>query len=334
MPNPTIPYTRRTTDRTITMYCTPTIPTKFLIISDTHGQDLAFTHLSMERADVAIHCGDLTQGSKLAEIRSCIALLSTLNTPLKLVIAGNHDFTLDTPTYQRKLAEAPQYLDPALVKKEYGAFGEARRLFDDATDDGIIFLDQGTHHFTLDNGASLTIYASPYTPSSSASLSAEDWGFQYPRSLGHQFDIPSVDVVVTYGPPRGILDYTLSGERAGCPCLFAAVRQARPRMHCFGHIHEQWGAKLVTWRKGDTVKEPSHFADVDHEKSVVIEKLATLERDMDDAEEAFYHTSHCTGDEYPLVWEAQTLFVNAAVEGIDGRDQPAWVVEIELPRAF
>lgn len=120
------------------------------------------------------------------------------------------------------------------------------------------------------NSARLTVYASPYTPS------LGDWDFQYCPNQGHNFSIgQDVDVVVTHGPPEGVMDKTESGQRAGSKDLFAAVARARPRLHCFGHIHEGWGSKLVTWRNvvGDT---PSHFTTVDHGNSVIVENLSTL----------------------------------------------------------
>ena len=46
----------------------------------------------LPKADVAIHCGDLTDGSLLEEFRGAIRLLRDIDAPLKLVIAGNHDF--------------------------------------------------------------------------------------------------------------------------------------------------------------------------------------------------------------------------------------------------
>ncbi|KAK1148464.1 hypothetical protein N8T08_009469 [Aspergillus melleus] len=312
------------------MYSPPTIRTKFLIISDTHGRNSSLQHLSTERADVAIHCGDLTTDSTLAEFRSSIALLSSLNAPLKLVIAGNHDFTLDTPAFQRKLAKARPPLDKALVGQKYGDFGYTRSLFEDATDKGIILLDQGTHHFALVNGASLTVYASPYTPSFSPGKA----GFAYSRLDGHNFEFEHVDVVITHGPPKGIMDYTLIRERAGCPGLFAAVRRAKPRMHCFGHIHEQWGAKLVTWKNGSPTHKPCYFGDVDHENSFMVERRLNLQGEEDNVYGKFCQTSHCTGDKRPLKWEEQTLFVNAAIGGINQGIQPAWLVEIELFKAF
>lgn len=55
-------------------------------------------------------------------------------------------------------------------------------------------------------------------------------------------------MVITHGPPHGILDDTPSKKHSGDPSLFAAVAMARPRLHCFGHVHGGWGATLVRWR--------------------------------------------------------------------------------------
>jgi 3',5'-cyclic AMP phosphodiesterase CpdA len=81
-----------------------TVKTRFLVISDTHGSE--DFRRPIDPADVAIHCGDLTEESKLDEFRATLRFLKRLDAPLKLVIAGNHDFTLDTPVFERKIAEA------------------------------------------------------------------------------------------------------------------------------------------------------------------------------------------------------------------------------------
>ena len=320
------------------------INTRLLIISDTHGMDFNPADRPLQRADVAIHCGDLTDGSKLEEFQTAIQLLKDINAPLKLAIAGNHDFTMDLPAFERKIAEVTPPLDPELVAKEYGTPGEARQLFEDAKDAGIMLLDEGTHQFTLENGALLTVYASPYTPALGA------WGFQYHPEQGHKFSIKRevVDVAITHGPPKGIMDYTYGRERAGCPDLFAAVARARPQLHCFGHIHEGWGAKLVTWRD-DHGEQPTHFTAIDNDRSPLIEKLACLRPSkfdtQEDAEQRLkklerYNldrcciTSHCTGDEHPLEHDKQTLFVNASISGSgDIPVQRPWLVDIELSRA-
>lgn len=170
------------------------VKTRFFILSDTHGIKFGKEERCLHRADVAIHCGDLTEESKLEEYRTTLRLLMDIQAPLKLVIAGNHDFTMDIPVFREKVAQAWPPLDSALVTKAYGHEGEARQLFEDARSAGIIFLDEGNHQFTLENGAKLTVYASPYTPSFG------DWGFQFPSSQGHVFNMSKgVDLAMTHG---------------------------------------------------------------------------------------------------------------------------------------
>ncbi|KAK0831248.1 hypothetical protein LTR03_015572 [Friedmanniomyces endolithicus] len=311
------------------------IATRFLVISDTHGE---LVQLPTEAVDVAIHCGDLTEESKLHEFKTSLDLLTKAKAPLKLVIAGNHDFALDLQVFKKKLSEVPPPIDDPVVKREYGDFGEARSVLERATDAGVVFLDEGTHSFTLANGARLTVYASPYTPSKS------DWGFSYdPDNAEHDWAIEStVDVVITHGPPHGVLDYTHTKKRAGSPSLFAAVSRARPRMHCFGHIHEGWGAKQVTWR--ETASEiPSHFTDIDNDASALIESLATIHSRKHDSEddlagkkaklEKLEQQHYCSANASPEKGSG-TLFVNAAIKGEDEEAQQLpWIVSVPLPRA-
>ena len=61
-----------------------TVKTRLLIISDTHGMDLDLADIPFQRADIAIHCGDLTEGSKLNEFRTTIKILKDIDAPLKL----------------------------------------------------------------------------------------------------------------------------------------------------------------------------------------------------------------------------------------------------------
>ncbi|KAK5129690.1 hypothetical protein LTR08_002959 [Meristemomyces frigidus] len=310
------------------------IQTKFLVLSDTHGEALLAPSVPI---DVVIHCGDLTEESKIEEIKASIKLLKEIDAPLKLVIAGNHDFTLDLPAFKKKLADHNPPLDAALVKLEYGDFGEARALLDDAKQAGVVFLDEGTHNFTLANGAALTVYASPYTPSLS------EGGFQYKPKDEHEWAIGTADVVITHGPPRGILDYTDSKERAGSPSLFAAVARAQPRMHCFGHIHEGWGAKQVTWRS-HLSELRSHFTDIDNDSSTLFENLATIHpRKYDSADdvaekrtklEDYTQKRYCKASPSFLQPGNQTLFVNAAIEGtMEHPRQLPWLIDIDLPNA-
>lgn len=320
----------------------PLIKTRFLILSDTHGLKFKEDRKPHESADVAIHCGDLTGDSKLHDFKQAIELLKEIEAPLKIVIAGNHDFSLDDSAFEQKIIEASRLAQEDLddsIKTEYGDYGDARRLLNEARDQGIIFLEEGSYQFTLDNGALLRVYASPYTPTTGSS---SDWGFQY--SGAHQFAIEKgTDIVVTHGPPHGIMDMTAERERVGCPQLFAAVARAQPKLHCFGHVHSSWGAKLVAWRPTIS-NQPSHFSDVDNGKSLVIENLSRLkgskfesaeDREVrEDMVEQYKsqrccRTSHCDDDVRPLGL-GETLFVNAAVMGDDELSQYPWLVDIEL----
>ena len=281
----------------------PKVKTRVLMISDTHGMDLRDC-LPPQRADVAIHSGDLTDGSKLEEFQTAIDLLRATNAPLKLAIAGNHDFTMDFPVFEEKVNEVTPALDPDLVIREYG---------------------------------------SPYTPA------LGQWGFQYRAEQGHEFSIkPGVDIVVTHGPPKGIMDTTRGQGRAGCSDLFTAIARARPRIHCFGHIHQGWGARLVRW-KDDTGETPNHFPAIDNDKSFLIERFASLKpsqletredaQQRDERLERYKRDKCCTAsfcedDVHPLEYGRETLFINAAIPGCNDTSlQRPWLVDIELPRA-
>ena len=59
----------------------------------------------------------------------------------------------------------------------------------------------------------------------------------------HWARIPEgLDILITHGPPLGILDHSPGSERReGCPELLEAVLEAKPRLHMFGHIHAGYG---------------------------------------------------------------------------------------------
>ncbi|KAK1851356.1 serine/threonine phosphatase [Colletotrichum chrysophilum] len=103
------------------------IKTRILIISDTHGASSLPGSQPLPPVDVAIHCGDLTEESKLIEFQNTITLMKSINAPLKVMIAGNHDWTLDTPIFKSKIAEIPPPVDMALVHAGYGTFNQSPR---------------------------------------------------------------------------------------------------------------------------------------------------------------------------------------------------------------
>src|SRR5690606_27797878 len=72
-----------------------------------------------------------------------------------------------------------------------------------------------------------------------------DWAFNLPRgeALAARWALvpEDTDVLITHGPPRGILDRTVTGTPVGCDDLRAALDRLAPRLHVFGHIHEAYG---------------------------------------------------------------------------------------------
>lgn len=58
-----------------------------------------------------------------------------------------------------------------------------------------------------------------------------------------------LDVLITHGPPYGILDQTTAGgKHLGSVELLKTVKAKKPRVHTFGHIHG--GAGI--FENGDT----------------------------------------------------------------------------------
>jgi hypothetical protein len=99
-----------------------------------------------------------------------------------------------------------------------------------------------------------TIYyrGSPWTPEFC------DWGFNLQRGsedIKAKWNLipQNTDVLITHGPPYGYGDRTMNpkGFRCGCEELLKNIqsREKPPRIHIFGHIHEDRG----TWSDGKTL---------------------------------------------------------------------------------
>lgn len=335
------------------------IKTRILIISDTHaavprphppeGQtvDDEFNSSAfnvqwtpsgfrdpLPEADVVLHCGDLTKRSEPVEFEATFAMLRRLKAPLKLVIPGNHDGALDRGWWS--MWQQPRR-DPHMEIP-----GAVERIVEAARQDGVRYLAEGDYTFNLANGARLRVYASPWTPEYGT------WGFQYDN--GHDFSIPSgVDIAMTHGPPQGVLDETSwGGTRAGCDHLFRAVYRSKPRVHCFGHIHESWGAYLATWKTAENQYDVTTASAIDAGQSKFIEEpiprgyrfpkdpeaqQADVERFKQRARDRAILVDVSDG-ENKVQENEQTLFVNAAIMNISYRPlQCPWLLNIDLPKS-
>lgn len=334
------------------MACTARIATRILVLSDTHSAlpdptnkpELKFSH-RLPEADVAIHCGDLTLCGKIDEHKRALALLKSLPAPIKIVIPGNHDMTLDS-VYLFQNPYLHGWNRPHDEKDAQDAI--AMYTSQDARDAGIIYIVEGLHSVVLPNGAKLTFYASAFTPEFC------NWGFAYPRSQdrfnvveGCRPDnpIPSISldetidnslssqvaVVVTHGPPQGILDRTVHGESVGCDHLLTAVSRCRPLLHCFGHIHEAWGAEILSWPSDTKNRGAINLKAVDCSMQVS-HPQEILEVASSEAAQSTQNVSVI--DARAIVHGKQTVFVNASVMNIHyAPTQWPWLIQLELPKA-
>ena len=108
------------------------------------------------------------------------------------------------------------------------------------------------------------------------------------------------------------MDKTDKGEEVGCDHLSRAVARCKPRLHCFGHIHEGWGAGRIDW------------------KTQQFEQVELIESQVFEDRCASVDISENGGK--PLKWGRETLFVNASI--MDVRYHPTnapWVVDLDLP---
>jgi predicted phosphodiesterase len=176
--------------------------TRLVVLSDTHG---FHDRLVVPDGDVVVHAGDFCDSGSEAEARSFAAYFLALPHRHKVLVAGNHDRCLERDA----------------------DLGE--RLFPGC-------------HYLLDRGvelAGLRFWGAPWQPW------FFDWAFNLPRGEPLRAKwalIPAgVDVLVTHGPPYGVLDRVTSGALQGCEELALAIDRVRPRLHLFGHIHESYG---------------------------------------------------------------------------------------------
>jgi len=290
-------------------------PTRFLIISDTHSKPLQ----SHPECDVVLHCGDLTEDGTPESISSAIKDLQAINAELKLAIAGNHEISLDKQYWLSEGGELSEHLKAVATVEKVSS---------------VTFLKEGTHRFTLKSGASFSIHASPYTPKygcSAFQYATDEDRYNPPertpswaKNVGTTTSIipPNVDIVMTHGPPKYILDMARDGNSVGCDHLRRAIGNIRPKLHCFGHVHNGYGAQRVQYRSPVASRQEADF-----------DPIEPLSKEWVGATQAKRkgYAALSPGSAEQFKEGGQTLFVNAAI--MDDQNEPArmpWVVDLEL----
>jgi predicted phosphohydrolase len=177
---------------------------RIVCISDTHGY---FERTVVPEGDILIHSGDFGRQGTLSELPAFHAWMAGLPHKHKIFVAGNHDWCFEQePKAAQALMKKVTYLQDSAVEV-----------------------------------LGLKIYGSPWQPR------FFDWAFNADRGADLAriwAKVPErTDIVVTHGPPFGILDRTSQGLTVGCEDLLARITQVKPRLHCFGHIHEGYGQR-------------------------------------------------------------------------------------------
>ena len=175
---------------------------KIVAISDTHGYH---NNINIPDGDILIHAGDVTRYGEIHELSDINYFFHKQPHKYKILIAGNHDIC-----FERQLSETKELLNSVTYLQDESICIEG-----------------------------INIYGSPWQPW------FRDWSFNLQRGpqLKEKWDmIPeNTDILITHGPPFGILDKTKFRDNAGCKELKLAIDRIKPKLHIFGHIHEAYG---------------------------------------------------------------------------------------------
>lgn len=183
---------------------------KIWFISDTHNEHLG---LRVPDVDLVIHCGDeSTHGNAWLnepEAWRFFDWFDALDIPEKVFVPGNHSTAVAQGFIRAEDYPTVQFLI----------------------------------HEGIDCGG-LKIFGSPFTPR------FHDWAYMKKRGqldLVWQTVPDDVDILITHGPPKGILDLTRDLDskvlvQVGCAALRRHVdERIQPRIHAFGHLHDETG---------------------------------------------------------------------------------------------
>lgn len=177
------------------------------VIADLHGHYCGWC-----AGDLLIVAGDLTVNDSKRKMDEFWAWLCYQPHEKKIVIAGNHDNFLENN---------PHY-------------------FDGCSDDIMYLCDSWTEV------GGYKIWGSPWTKSFEG-MNSNCMAFcvDTEEELQEKWDLipDDTDILVTHSPPRGILDQNVDGDACGSETLLSTLERVKPKIHVFGHIHEQGGRK-------------------------------------------------------------------------------------------
>ena len=207
---------------------------KICCISDTHNLHEHVKLQNLKNIDAIVHCGDFTNKGTFKEIKCFIDWFISLPVKHKILIAGNHEITLDCDRYNKN-------------KNEYHPLPEMQ-INSDMCYTYIVNAHKQGKLYYLENKPividDITFYGSPFSLEPDYNPS---WGFQHNDTILDQVwsAIPDdIDVLLTHTPPYNVLDNSPFGHK-GSKSLYDHVKsRVKPALHVFGHIHNAHGYKV------------------------------------------------------------------------------------------
>ena len=206
---------------------------RIVCISDTHSLQDDMLH-EIPPGDVLIHAGDISNRGGERDVTKFIYWFQNIRGfDAKIFISGNHDHCFEQvnkPHHKRDYDWLRNLMGP-----ENLAQSDVFYLEDD-------FMIIERPEFSRP----IKIYGTPWQPE------FYNWAFNLPRS-GTELEekwgmIPDdTDVLITHGPPNGILDLVNNWrqpfQNVGCELLRFHMERIKPALNVFGHIHEGYGTK-------------------------------------------------------------------------------------------
>lgn len=200
------------------------------------------TQLKIPECDVVICSGDIGGRTGRVELVEFLVWFEALPARKKIFIGGNHDLCLDEKR-SHSLRNQGRNIDALMAKQEYEDCVKLIENYD------VMYLCNRDYVWE-----GVKFYGSPYSPS----FHRSHWAFNADRGEEIQkiwARIPSdTQVLITHSPPYRILDLVderykeREGEdmNVGCQDLSNVIksRLLDLKLHCFGHIHDQYGVIL------------------------------------------------------------------------------------------
>jgi len=182
--------------------------------------------MDIPMGDILICSGDFTNIGTSRGIYDFLEWFGDLPHYNKILIAGNHDKGTD-----------PTFKDRVVYEGTLDFFREMIKKHD------ILYLEDSSCEVYANDGSVIKIHGSPVTPTF-----GRGWAWNRDKEqIKKHWDLISddVDILVTHGPSYGYGDRVVrSNERVGCESLSKKILEVKPKMHVFGHIHEDRGVFL------------------------------------------------------------------------------------------